>query len=104
MAILLLGLVQVSLSVSNGQRAASPHFITFSMNHILCIIVFDVNYLLLNQQRSEGPPSTDLTHVLPAAKAAISFVFPLNQELITPFLMKKDRRSHEKNNRDVDDA
>jgi len=50
---------------------------------------------------SGGPPSVDLTHVLPDAKAAISFAFPLNQELIAPFLMKKDRRSHEKNNIDT---
>ena len=39
--------------------------------------------------------------MLPGAKAAISFAFPLNQELIAPFLMKKDRRSHEKDNIDT---
>ena len=50
---------------------------------------------------SGGPPSVDLAHVLPRAKAAISFAFPLNQELIAPFLMKKDRRSHEKDNIDT---
>jgi len=50
---------------------------------------------------SGGPPSVDLAHVLPGAKAAISFAFPLNQELIAPFLMKKDRGSHEKDNIDT---
>jgi len=50
---------------------------------------------------SGGPPSADLTYVLPEAKAAISFAFPLNQELIAPFLMKKDRRLHEKDNIDT---
>jgi epoxyqueuosine reductase len=50
---------------------------------------------------SSGPPSSDLSHVLPGAKSAISFAFPLNQDLIAPFLMKKDRRSHEKDNIDT---
>jgi epoxyqueuosine reductase QueG len=50
---------------------------------------------------SGGPPSADLTHVLPDAKAAVSFAFPLNQELIAPFLMKKERRPHEKDNIDT---
>jgi hypothetical protein len=50
---------------------------------------------------SGGPPSVDLTGVLSDAKAAISFAFPLNQELIAPFLTKKDRRSHEKDNIDT---
>jgi epoxyqueuosine reductase QueG len=50
---------------------------------------------------SGGPPSTDLAHVLPGARAAISFAFPLNQTLIAPFLMKEDRRSHEKDNIDT---
>ena len=50
---------------------------------------------------SGGPPSVDLTCVLSDAKAAISFAFPLNQELIAPFLTKKDRRSHEKDNIDT---
>jgi len=30
---------------------------------------------------SGGPPSADLTHVLPEARAAICFAFPLNQAL-----------------------
>jgi epoxyqueuosine reductase QueG len=47
---------------------------------------------------AQGPPSTDLTYVLPQAKSAVSFAFPLNQDLIPPFLMKKDRRAHEKDN------
>ena len=50
---------------------------------------------------SGGPPSTDLSSVLPGAKSAIGFAFALNQELIAPFLMKKDRRSHEKDNIDT---
>jgi epoxyqueuosine reductase QueG len=45
-----------------------------------------------------GPPSTDLSYVLPGAKSAISFAMPLNQSLIPPYLQKKDRRSHERDN------
>ncbi|MEA3470163.1 MAG: epoxyqueuosine reductase [Thermodesulfobacteriota bacterium] len=45
-----------------------------------------------------GPPSTDLTYVMPEARSAISFALPLDQNLIEPFLSKKDRRFHERNN------
>ncbi len=45
-----------------------------------------------------GPPSTDLTYVLPEAKSAISFAIPLNKDFIRPFLAKKDRLSHEQDN------
>jgi epoxyqueuosine reductase len=36
-----------------------------------------------------GPPSTDLTYVLPEAKSAISFAIPLDREIIREFLAKK---------------
>ncbi len=45
-----------------------------------------------------GPPSADLTNVLPGAKAAVSFAVPLDQSLIGPYLKKEDRRSHELDN------
>jgi epoxyqueuosine reductase len=45
-----------------------------------------------------GPPSADLTYVMPEAKSAVCFAFALDQELIPPFLMKKDRRAHERDN------
>lgn len=45
-----------------------------------------------------GPPSVDLSYVLPGAKSAVSFLLPLNQEYIEPYLQKKDRRSHETDN------
>jgi epoxyqueuosine reductase QueG len=50
---------------------------------------------------ADGPPSTDVTTVLPEAKSAITFAFPLNQELILAYLAKKDRRAHEKDNIDT---
>lgn len=45
-----------------------------------------------------GPPSADLTYVLPQAKAAVCFAVPLDQSLIPPFLSKKDFCSHEQDN------
>jgi epoxyqueuosine reductase len=45
-----------------------------------------------------GPPSTDLTYVVPEARSAVSFALPLDQNCIEPYLSKKDRRSHERNN------
>jgi len=42
-----------------------------------------------------GPPTADITSVLPEAKSAISFAVALDQSLIPPFLSKKDRRSYQ---------
>lgn len=42
-----------------------------------------------------GPPSSDLTYVLPEANSAICFAVPIDQEAIKPYLMKKDRISFE---------
>ncbi len=42
-----------------------------------------------------GPPSADLTYMLPEAKSAVVFALPLDQRLIPGFLKKEDRRSHE---------
>jgi len=36
-----------------------------------------------------GPPSTDLSYVLPAARSAISFAVPLNQDHIDAWFAKK---------------
>ena len=45
-----------------------------------------------------GPPSADLSYVLPGARSAISFAVELDQSLIPPFLMKKDFLCHERDN------
>ncbi|RJP16658.1 MAG: epoxyqueuosine reductase [Candidatus Abyssobacteria bacterium SURF_5] len=42
-----------------------------------------------------GPPTADISYVLPDAKSAISFAVALDQSLIKPFLAKKDRRSYQ---------
>jgi len=48
-----------------------------------------------------GPPSADLTYVLPEARSAVSFALPLDREKIRAFLSKRDLMSHEKDNIDV---
>jgi epoxyqueuosine reductase QueG len=45
-----------------------------------------------------GPPSTDLSYVLPEAKSAVCFALALDQRLIPPFLAKKDYVSHNRDN------
>jgi len=45
-----------------------------------------------------GPPSTDLTYILPAARSAISFAVPLNQEYIEAWFNKKSHEKHFKDN------
>jgi epoxyqueuosine reductase QueG len=45
-----------------------------------------------------GPPSADLTYKMPDAKSAVSFAFPLDQDLIPPFLAKESRLPHERDN------
>ncbi|MHA1379434.1 MAG: hypothetical protein ACTSRG_13750 [Candidatus Helarchaeota archaeon] len=55
-----------------------------------------------------GPPSTDITYVLPEAKSAITFALPLNRELIRNFLAKKLHQEAEdddvKTNKKVQDV
>jgi epoxyqueuosine reductase QueG len=43
-----------------------------------------------------GPPSSDLTYVLPEARSAVSFALALDQEVIESYLAKVNRRAHEK--------
>ena len=45
-----------------------------------------------------GPPSTNLTYVLKEAKSAITFVLPLDQDLIEPYFRKEDHDAHNLNN------
>ena len=41
-----------------------------------------------------GPPSTDLSYVLPTARSAISFAVPLNQAFIEAWFSKKSHEQH----------
>jgi epoxyqueuosine reductase QueG len=45
-----------------------------------------------------GPPSTDLSYVLPNANSAISFAVPLNQEYIDSWFNKQSHVEHLQNN------
>jgi epoxyqueuosine reductase len=47
---------------------------------------------------SGGPPSADLTYVLPEAKSAIVFAISLDQDVIEPFIGKKDFKKFNINN------
>lgn len=44
-----------------------------------------------------GPPSADLTYVLPEAKSAVVFALDLDQDLIGPYFRKEDHKSLDTN-------
>lgn len=46
---------------------------------------------------SGGPPSTDLSYVLPGARSAVVFAIAIDQSVIDPYLAKQDRLSFERN-------
>lgn len=48
-----------------------------------------------------GPPSTDLTYVLPEAKSAVVFAVPMDQGAIEQFLKKEDMGAANRDNRRV---
>lgn len=47
-----------------------------------------------NESLAGGPPSADLSYVLPGAKAAVSFAIPLDKTAIWDFLSKRDPQPH----------
>jgi epoxyqueuosine reductase QueG len=48
--------------------------------------------IVSTEMLAEGPPSTDLTYVLPDAKSAVSFALPLDQGLIEPLVQQTGSR------------
>jgi len=44
---------------------------------------------------SGGPPSADLTYVLPEAKSAVCFALAFDQNLVDPYFRKEDHESLE---------
>ncbi|MFQ5515955.1 MAG: epoxyqueuosine reductase [Acidimicrobiia bacterium] len=46
-----------------------------------------------------GPPSSDLTYVLPEARSAVSFALPLDESKIESYLRKESHSDHERDNR-----
>jgi len=47
---------------------------------------------------SGGPPSADLTYILPEARSAVSFALPLDREKIRLYLSKRNHAAHEQDN------
>jgi len=45
-----------------------------------------------------GPPSVELTYVMPTARSAISFALPLDRDKIISFLKREDRLEHDRDN------
>lgn len=50
---------------------------------------------------SGGPPSADLSYILPGARSAVSFALPLDREKIRAFLGKESHSAHEQDNFEV---
>ena len=50
---------------------------------------------------SGGPPSADLSYILPEARSAVSFALPLDREKIKAFLGKASHSAHEQDNFEV---
>jgi len=51
-----------------------------------------------------GPPSTDLTYVMPEARSAVVFAVPLDQEAIERFLKKEDMAAANLDNRRINNV
>jgi epoxyqueuosine reductase QueG len=54
--------------------------------------------IVTTEMLAGGPPSTDLTYVLPNAKSAVSFAVPLDQKFIEPWFNKQNQADHLRNN------
>jgi len=69
----------------------------YVLDYVRCLGACAVG-IATTETLAEGPPSADLTYVLPEAKSAISFALPLDQNTIYAFLCKEDRISHQRDN------
>ena len=54
--------------------------------------------IVTTEMLAGGPPSTDLTYVLPNAKSAVSFAVPLDQKFIEPWFNKQNHADHFRDN------
>jgi epoxyqueuosine reductase QueG len=54
--------------------------------------------IVTTEMLAGGPPSTDLTYVLPNAKSAVSFAVALDQKFIDPWFNKESHEAHFRNN------
>jgi len=54
--------------------------------------------IVTTEMLAGGPPSTDLSYVLPKAAAAVSFAVPLDQNFIDSWFNKQSQTDHFRNN------
>lgn len=54
--------------------------------------------IVTTEMLAGGPPSADLTYVLPNAKSAVSFAVPLAQQYIEPWFNKQGQADHFRDN------
>lgn len=54
--------------------------------------------IVTTEMLAGGPPSTDLTYVLPNAKSAVSFALPLDQKFIDSWFNKQNHADHFRDN------
>ncbi|UCD82361.1 MAG: epoxyqueuosine reductase [Desulfobacterales bacterium] len=54
--------------------------------------------IVTSEMLVDGPPSSDLTYVLPKAESAISFAVPVDQNCIDPWFSKRSHADHLRNN------
>lgn len=50
-----------------------------------------------SRETLEGPPSSDITYVIPKAQSAISYALPFDKQIIREYLSKKNFAHHEQN-------
>jgi len=54
--------------------------------------------IVTKEMMAGGPPSTDISYVLPTAKTAVSFCVPLDEALINDWFSKKSQKAHFQDN------
>jgi epoxyqueuosine reductase len=54
--------------------------------------------IVTKEMLAGGPPTADLTYIMPKAKSAVSFALPLDQECIELWFKKQSHEAHFKNN------
>ena len=54
--------------------------------------------IVTKEMMAGGPPSADISYVLPTARSAVSFCVPLNEALIDDWFSKKSQKAHFQDN------
>ncbi|MBC2717441.1 MAG: epoxyqueuosine reductase [Desulfobacteraceae bacterium] len=75
--------------MDDPEKYALEYLTTFGATHVGIATI---------ESLSGGPPSTDITYLMPEAKSAIVFAYPFDNSLIPGFLKKEDRFGFEQEN------